>query len=186
MHLIGITGRAGTGKDTTADFLVETHGFVKIAFADPLRDGVKAMFGLSDEDLNNRAKKEAQIDWLGCSPRYAMQTLGTDWGREMIHPNLWLNITRRRVDRIMAMSPCQNINGIVISDVRFENEADWIRSMGGRILHISRKQAGLEGGAASHISEQAIPIHLGDHAIINNGDDFEWLYNIVTELVEAM
>lgn len=68
MQLIGLTGRAGCGKDTVARFLCEAHGFVQIALADPLRDGLKAMLGVTDEQLHRRDLKEAPIDWIGRSP----------------------------------------------------------------------------------------------------------------------
>ena len=187
MHLIGLTGRAGTGKDTIADFLVETHGFVKLAFADPIKDGIKAMLGIGHDDIANRANKEAKLDWLGCSPRHAMQTLGTDWGREMIHPDIWLRITARRTQKIMAMPDTHHIQGIVISDVRFENEADWIRAMGGSIWHIKRQHCGLDGAAGNHASEQAIPRHAADRIINNDGapeDTFEFVCKLI-DLIEA-
>ena len=83
MQLIGLTGRAGCGKDTIASFLCEAHGFVQIALADPLRDGLKAMLGVTDEQLHRRDLKEAPIDWIGRSPRELLQTLGTEWGRAL-------------------------------------------------------------------------------------------------------
>ena len=185
MQLIGLTGRAGTGKDTIADFLVETHGFVKLAFADPIKDGIKAMLGLSGDDITNSANKEDKVDWLGCSPRHAMQTLGTDWGRDMIHPNLWLNITARRVHKIMAMPAMHHIAGIVISDVRFENEADWVRAHGGQVWHVRRAACGLAGATATHISEQTIPRHAADRIIANDGST-EQTFELVCELIDLL
>ena len=91
MQLIGLTGPAGCGKDTIANFLMETHGFVQIALADPLRDGLKAMLGVTDEQLHRRDLKEAPIDWIGRSPRELLQTLGTEWGREHVAADLWLH-----------------------------------------------------------------------------------------------
>lgn len=178
-HIIGLTGRAGCGKDTVADFLVETHGFIKLAFADPLRDGAKAMLGLTDEELSRRENKEALIEWLGCSPRHVLQTLGTEWGRELIHPDLWLRITERRVERVLAMPPCQHINGIVLSDVRFENEADWVRRIGGTVWNINRPRAGLFGDSARHVSEQSLPIHEAD-LILHNTGDLDQLFDLAT------
>lgn len=72
MQLIGLAGRAGCGKDTIANFLMETHGFVQIALADVLRDGLKAMLGITDEQLYRRDLKEQTIDWIGRSPRELM------------------------------------------------------------------------------------------------------------------
>lgn len=183
MHLIGLTGRAGCGKDTVANFLIETHGFVKTAFADPIKDGIKAMFGLSDHDISNRANKEAKIDRFGKSPRELMQLLGTEFGREMVRPDVWLNETERRVRKIMALPAHHHISGVVVSDVRFENEADWIRSMGGIVWIIDRPQSGLSGITGSHKSEQAIPRHITD-IVIDNSGSIEQLYQDITDVIQ--
>lgn len=154
MQLIGLTGRAGCGKDTVARFLCEAHGFVQIALADPLRDGIKVMLGLTDEQLHNRDLKEASIDWLGKSPRELLQTLGTEWGREQVVPDLWLRVAARRIASIKASPPCLHVAGIVVSDIRFENEAEWLRAQGGALWHIARP--GIACGNAGHVSENGI------------------------------
>ena len=157
MRLIGLAGRAGVGKDTAADFLCEVHGFVKIGLADPLRRGIEAMFGLSAESFAWRDLKERRIPWIGKSPRQLLQTLGTEWGRDQIAPDIWLRVARRRIEEIAQMDD-QHVAGIVVSDIRFENEADWIRSLGGNVWHIRRHEVlrpGVVGGSAwRHASEQ--------------------------------
>src|SRR5690242_11167695 len=91
MKLIGLTGQTGSGKDTVADFLRETQGFVQIAFADPL-----------------------------------------------VNPDIWVTLAAREVERLRNAPDYLHISGIVISDVRLENEAAWIRRQGGEIWHIMR------------------------------------------------
>lgn len=183
MILIGLTGRAGCGKDTIASFLCEAHGFVQIALADPLRDGLKAMFGVTDEQLHRRDLKEAPIDWIGRSPRELLQTLGTEWGREHVAADLWLRVAARRIDRIKASPPCLHVAGIVVSDIRFENEADWLREHGGQVWHIKRQTGNqLDSQAAAHSSEQHIPAKAGEPRIYNFGT-LEQLYDQVTEII---
>lgn len=114
MNIIGITGKAGSGKDTVADLLVRDHGFVKVALADPLKRICKEVFGFTDEqlwgpsekrnapdlrfprhngDLNTPAKSLAQ--WpLYLTPRHALQQLGTEWGRHC-YPNVWVDYALR-------------------------------------------------------------------------------------------
>lgn len=183
MQLIGLTGRAGCGKDTVARILCETQGFVQIALADPLRDGLKAMFGLSDDQISRRDLKETRIDWLGKSPRELMQTLGTEWGREQVSADIWLRVARRRIEKIKASPPCLHINGIVISDIRFENEADWLRAQGGCVWHIHRP-AGcvLSIHTAAHSSEQHIPA-LDSEPHIDNTGDLDDLYTKVADIL---
>ena len=182
MQLIGLTGRAGTGKDTVAQFLCETHGFVQIALADPIRAGLKAMLGLTDNQLADRQLKEQRIDWINRSPRWLAQTLGTEWGRCMVHPNLWLTVAERKIATIKATPPCYHVSGIVISDIRFENEADWLRDLGGEVWHIRRPSALLAGETANHSSEQEVPVHDRD-AIIHNIGTIDALHDQIAGLL---
>lgn len=153
MRLIGLTGLAGAGKDTVADFLRETQGFVGMAFADPLRAGLQAMFGLTPEQLNDRESKEAPIDWLGASPRRLMQTLGTEWGRTFVAKDVWLRTAQQTLERFRRAEPCLHIEGVVVTDVRFRNEADWIVAQGGEVWRIVRPAPTLIGEPAAHVSE---------------------------------
>jgi len=181
MQLIGLTGRAGSGKDTVADFLCETHGFVQLALADPLRHGLQAMLGLTAEQLHRRDIKETPIDWIGKSPRELMQTLGTEWARDLIHPDLWLRRAEQRIAQIKASPPILHVAGIVVSDIRYENEADWLRGLGGKLWLIKRNKGHqLDGKAAAHSSEQHIPTQMGEPRIYNFST-FDNLYDQVTE-----
>lgn len=183
MKLIGLTGPAGSGKDTVARFLCDTQGFVQVAFADAMRDGLKAMFGLTDEELSDRTKKEDYIPWLGRSPRYLMQTLGTTWGRNCIKPDLWVQLAARKVEAHRRSSPCLHINGIVLSDVRFEDEAAYVRGQG-TLWHIHRTTmayTGLASSALQHISEQGVAWLPCDRTIHNSGsidDLYETVANV--------
>lgn len=159
-RLVGIAGRARSGKDTAAQLFVDA-GFVRYAFADPIRAGLKVMLGLSDAFFDDDLK-EKEIAWLGCSPRYLMQTLGTEWGREMIGANVWCLYAQRVFEDI-----CQiGTGGMVISDVRFETEARWIRDNGGLLIHLYRHDA---PPVAEHVSEAGIEVKAGDVVIGNNG-----------------
>lgn len=161
MKLIGLTGLAGAGKDTAADYLVQHHAWRKVSFAQPLKDGLCAMFGWSPEQLLDREWKESVIPSIGKSPRQLMQTLGTEWGREMVHRDLWLILAEQ------AIASKLEYRDVVVSDVRFDNEADMIRSMGGRIVHISRKGI---SGVAAHTSESGVTYCQADVCVANNGD----------------
>lgn len=183
MKLIGLTGPAGSGKDTVARFLCDTQGFVQIAFADPLRAGVKAMFGLTDLDLNDRFTKEAVIPHLGVSPRELMQGLGM-WGREAVDNDVWAILAEGRIQRLKQSKPCLHIKGIVVSDVRFENEADLVREHGGVLWHIHRTTlayTGLASNTRLHISEQGIA-WLPTDKIIHNSGSLDDLYETIANL----
>jgi hypothetical protein len=164
--LIGITGSARSGKDTAADFYCDSFGFIKYSFALPLKEAIKVMFSLNEEHVNGDLK-EVVLDDLGVSPRYLMQTLGTEWGRNTVNNDVWLLAAKRNLQN----SPALDNLGVVIPDVRFENEADFIRENGGLLLHISREN---KVQVLNHASENGVSIKPGEHCIENNGsiDDF--------------
>lgn len=161
MILIGITGPARSGKDTFALALRVAHGFEQFSFAAPIRQFVSGLTGLSMSAITDSAAKDEPLDWLdGKSPREMMQTLGTEWGRNMIHPELWIRYAMRRV-KAAAFG-----DRIVFSDVRFENEAKAIRDAGGFILHITRDSAAKVRG---HASEAGVDMHPSDLVFSNDG-----------------
>lgn len=104
------------------------------------------------------AKKEEIIPAIGKSPRELMQTLGTEWGRNFVNEDLWLILARQR---LLKLGP-----GMVIADVRFDNEALWVRKLGGRIIHVRRD---LAERVKQHASEVGVTMEEGDGVIVNNG-----------------
>ena len=155
--LIGITGLARSGKDTAADFYCNKFDLVKYSFAQPLKEAIKVMFSLNEDHVNGDLK-EVVLDDLGVSPRYLMQTLGTEWGRNTVNNDVWLLAAKRNLANAAF--------GVVIPDVRFENEADFIRENGGLLLHISREN---KEQVLSHASENGVSFKLGDASIENDG-----------------
>ncbi|WP_291732376.1 hypothetical protein [Leisingera sp. F5] len=127
-RVIGLCGLAGSGKTTAAEFL-EGLGYIRIAFADPLKAMLRALMASAGvpEDYAERMLagdlKEAEIvDLGGRSPRYAMQTLGTEWGRNLMHPDFWVEIAMRRARDILDAG-----GRVVFEDVRMANEAAAVR-----------------------------------------------------------
>lgn len=88
---------AGVGKDTFSDLLVNKAGFRKLAFAEPIKYAMQHLFGLSAEETWGREDKEKPMQDWGFSPRRLARVFGTEFGREKIHPELWLEIMRRRL-----------------------------------------------------------------------------------------
>lgn len=155
--LIGITGRARAGKDTIASHLVERHGYTRMAFADPMRD-MLAVLGVDGDHMN--AYKEEVIPHLGTSYRRLAQTLGTEWGRWLHGVDFWINVLDYRKRTLHPHAP-----RIVISDVRFDNEARYICQCGGTIWHVERPDN--PTAAADHTSEHGVDDRLIDVRLIN-------------------
>jgi hypothetical protein len=165
MQLIGVSGLKGSGKTTLANYLVQNYGCTRVPFAAPIKDMLAAL-GLTDEQLNG-SEKEIKIDLLcGNSPRFAMQTLGTEWGRMMIGEKIWINAWRKKVETFWLGRSDQPV---VCDDVRFPNEVALIKAMGGRVIRVSRPEC----KTSDHPSEALIETLDVDYAIANTGTLFD-------------
>jgi len=160
--IIGITGPKRSGKTTLGNALANRYGLMHTSFAEPIRAFVAQLLGMSAHELD--LFKASPVGWLdGVTPRSMMQTLGTEWGRAMVHPELWLRSLLRRIE---------NHNGAVISDVRFPNEAAAILERGGIVLRLSRPGFGYTG---EHASEAPLPDDLVSAEIENDGSPADLL-----------
>ena len=140
--LIGICGLIGSGKDTVAQNLIDNHNFVKISFADKLKDAVATMFSWDRELLDgktdeSRAWRE-QVDsyWSQetgreITPRLVLQEFGTECMREGFYDGIWVSFVKKTI----IDNPNKNF---VIPDVRFENEVEVIKNMGGKVWCVKR------------------------------------------------
>ena len=248
--IIGLCGKAGSGKDTVGDFLVRNHHFAKIALADPLKKICKEVFDFSDAQLWGPSEKRNEPDprylrqakgskgfWgvhltaedlerhehlrpfkeefekEGClpsptedvylTPRYALQRLGTEWGRDC-YPKIWIDLAVRTAKELLR-EPFHNlyytpqcgvyegvnvreVKGVVITDVRFKNEIDGLRERGAFLVRVTRPSAGLSGEASQHASEKEmddIEDSLFD-AIIRNDGTLNQLEMMVSMLPAAL
>lgn len=173
--IIGITGRAGSGKDTLADYLVNVHDAQKYNFALPLKQALNAMFGWTMEQWDDRVWKEDTIPWLGRSPRYLAQTIGTEWGRDLVRPDLWVKLAEQRY---LAHRETQPDSPFVIPDCRFDNEALMIKELGGVVVQIRGRATQVE----THLSEAGIAQGLIDAWIDNVGTIPEYITRAVETL----
>lgn len=163
--LVGLTGAAGAGKDTVARMLVEANGGRIAAFAGPLYDFVATITGIPPHRLADRTVKEAVIPWLGKSPRQLLQTLGTEWGRQSVSEDIWV---RSLLERIKPWRDGGLL--VVVTDVRFDNEAAAIADAGGEVWRVVRSGwRCLSDEAARHSSEAGVSDHLVARTIDNDG-----------------
>lgn len=160
MLILGISGPARAGKSTTAMHLIDAYGFAEYAFAEPIKHMLRAGFDLTDDQLYG-AEKEKIIPWLGVSPRRLAQTLGTEWGRHQVADDVWVRLAQRWLNALPRWWP-----GAVFSDIRFENEAAFVRRNGGTVVHLVREDA---PEVEAHASESGIEVNSGDVVIRNNG-----------------
>lgn len=152
--IIGILGQISSGKGTVGDYLVSEHGFLKESFAGPVKDCVSAIFGWSrlllEGDTEESRKFRETVDpvWserLGfdVTPRWALQKMGTEAGRDGIHQNIWVESLKHRTNPIF---------NFVITDTRFPNEIRTINQIGGYIIEVVR-------GTSKDWEEEAIRLN---------------------------
>lgn len=140
--IIGVCGFQGSGKDTVADYLVNTHGFRRMSFAGALKDAVAAVFGWDRELLEGRTRQSRewreQVDaWWAeklamphLTPRWVLQYWGTEVCRHGFHDDIWIRSVEHRL-----LSTTDNV---VFSDVRFPNEISSVRRSGGLVIRTHR------------------------------------------------
>lgn len=201
-HVIGLTGPMGSGKDTVADLLTTHCGAHKLAFADALRGEIVEAYCIEHVYLTRRETKEHPINALALSrcldtafvgrmliqhqkfndsmlnldaprsPRQIMQWWGTEY-RRAAQPGYWVS---KVAQRIHWLHKALHARLVVITDVRFEDEANLVRNLGGQIWQI--KRPGCEVGAGAHVSEVS-----GDsftpNFVINNAHDMRHLQQLV-------
>ena len=153
--LIGFVGRKRTGKDTLARFVLEMRPeFTVMSFADPLKQACKHAYHLTDDQLEE-TKDVIDPRW-GMSPRDMMRSIGTKYFRTE-DPNHWTKNLGFRM---------KGIDHVVISDVRFHNEARFVKENGGILVHVSRET---EGDNDDHVSESTSDDIPCDYSMCNNG-----------------
>lgn len=188
--IIGFTGKAGSGKTLARDWILAEHRkAVQMSFARPIK---RMMFELIEEVvpkshpispaeyMNDPVLKEQPLNFLGgFTPRYLMQTLGTEWGRQAVHPDFWVMIAAAKVERLLAsgfVNFADQPLRMVFDDVRFANEAAMVRAYRGVVVRIVRPNAEKPAEIAAHQSEAMdFP---ADLTLVNGGTP-EDLYDLL-------
>mgnify|MGYP006284392589 CR=1 FL=1 len=165
--LIGLTGYARSGKDSVAEILVKRFGFKRVAFADPIRE---LLYELNPQIGSLELREFVdQYGWdvAKANPkvREMLQNLGVG-ARKLFHETFWIE---------QALKKVQDAERIVVTDVRFKNEANWIKGYeSSQIWRIKRLNT---GAINDHVSEAEMDDYKVDQIFINHGtlDDLDHL-----------
>jgi len=180
MMVVGLVGFIGSGKGTAGDILTKI-GFQKHSFAGPLKDAVSVIFGwdremLEGETKESRAWREQPDEFWSkvmgrpYTPREALQKMGTEAGRNIFHNDLWIEALQRRIK-----------GNTVITDVRFQNEMQFVKKNGGIIIEIARGTApdwydtarlANEGSLKDIVAMKQYGIHESEWKWIGQGIDY--------------
>jgi hypothetical protein len=145
MKVVALAGLPRSGKDTAADWFV-LRGYTRLQFSGPLKEAAAVLLDrpLSHMYGEGYDREKIMPEW-GFSVRWFLQRFGTECLREQIRPDFWLLRMARAIQRI---SPAP----VVITDLRFENEAEMVRGAGGIIIELRRP--GIVG--SSHASDAGV------------------------------
>ena len=167
--LIGLCGKKGSGKTYIANHFAKQYDAKVCRFADTLKSMMRAM-GFNERQITGDLK-ERPCDLLdGKTPRYAMQTLGTEWGRDLIHKDIWVNIA---INKALGFEEVA-----IFDDVRFPNEIEAIHRNGGVVAWVDRDS--IYKGEDEHPSEVSVSPADCDIFLDNTVDT-----NIVCENLEG-
>ena len=181
--LIGLGGKLRSGKDAFADYLVEHHGYVKMGMSDVLHESALAMnpvisagieydetsFEPYLETLTYRAatEKHGYVAAKELFPEYRafLQRMGTEFGRNILGEHIWVGLTMSRI-----LDQFGQGNDVVVTGIRFPNELDMIRDIGGRSIWINRPGLATAEAHAQHASETGVTAEDFDIVVQNDGD----------------
>jgi hypothetical protein len=185
MKIIAICGKAGSGKDTIADYLSNECNYTRMSFASSLKDAVSVVFnwdinmlnGLTDESRKWREEVDSwwadRLNIPHLTPRWILQHWGTDdLCRAHFHDDIWIASLENKFRSFDA--------DVVISDCRFPNEVAMIKQLNGKIINVTRNT---EFKTSSHISENALLGIEYDH-IIDNNSTLDELYVKIRNLLD--
>lgn len=162
--IIALCGHAGAGKSTLAEALYRHHHYTRTSFATPLKRMLSQLIIYQHApaiNFNDPKAKSIPSPWLNNqTPRHALQTLGTEWGRDLMGKDFWVNIWEHRINQLTRA---------VVDDLRFFSEAERVRKLGGFVIRIDRD--GAEGITSTHISETELKTITPDFTISNNNSN---------------
>ena len=170
--LIGICGLKGSGKSEVASRLSDQLQARRIRFAGPLKDMLRAL-GLTEHEIEGHLKEEPCEKLCGKTPREAMVSLGTEWGRDLVGANLWSRSWERKAAWVLA----DGIS-VVAEDLRFPNEYDAIRRLGGLVLRVTRPGV-VAGSHESEAHALRLPADIYCHNDGNLDDLEHWVNQVL-------
>lgn len=183
IRLVGLVGLAGCGKDTLAS-QIESDGWIRVAFADALKDMCVEFLGLSHDDAYTQEGKMRFNEFWDMTNREILQRVGTEAFRNGFHRDTWVKIAELKIRRLLAEG-----GKVVVTDCRFDNEAEMVARLGGVVLRVVRNgmKSTLSSSEQSHASEKGVSneyidgIVSNDRSISDLKDAFERAISIIVK-----
>lgn len=176
--IIAISGKYQSGKDTLARYLLEAlPGFAPKMFAEKLKLVVSILTGVPVAEMSTTDGKQRYLREWGMTVGEMLQRIGTDGVRNRVHRDAWVLAT------FAYYTPASNW---IITDCRFPNEADAVKSRGGIIVRVNRTARELGGRDPKHESETALDAYQGFDFIFQNDGTLESLAAFALEVATAV
>lgn len=166
-RVIGLYSPAPQSGKTAVAYELQQHGYISVSFASPLKRMLGIFLssaGYGHEQIEHMLfeRKENKIPEFGVTPRQMMQTLGTEWGRMCVGPDVWVNVWKSSVQKWLD----GGLN-VVVDDMRFPNEWEAVKSLNGECWQITRPQTARN---TEHLSEGALDNHEFEQLLSNDAD----------------
>jgi dephospho-CoA kinase len=175
--IIAISGRPRSGKDTVCNYLMSKMPLVRYGPSVAVKRATAAMFNFPEEYLYDDKKKETVNDFWGMSYRQMAQMIGKECSRDVFGNNFWM----RHVDRYLEEDLPEETQGIILADVRYQNELEWAKAREGLTINVHRTNRS-EISNPGHAAEQGLADDLFNVVIHNNGS-LKALYTTLDHLM---
>jgi hypothetical protein len=179
--LIVLFGPQRAGKSSAANSLCYHEGFVRVAFADPLYDMLDVLLGGPEIDIRSLPKDKPMPELNNQTLRHALQTLGTEWGRNLMGSDFWVNKACLTITDFLS----QGVS-VVVDDCRFTSEYAAMKAAGANMIEISRADLP-EQENPDHGSEIEWKSFERDALILNDcASDVDWLENASDLILQSL
>lgn len=183
--LIGLHGKAHTGKDTVANYLIKKLNLLRYGPSVRVKDTTAVMFDIPRWWLDDEEMKEHYDEFWGMTIRQMAQKVGKESSRDVFGDDIWMRHVERQLFKVSEQKLVGYhvvYEGIILADIRYANEATWVSAHGGKVLFIVRDNPSAIAGIEGHEGEKGLPLELADAIIYNNGT-FEELYEQVNNTI---
>lgn len=173
-NIIAICGAKRSGKDILGDYFVKEHGYIKISFAEPLKQIVKLLFNFKEDQLDDSDNKDKIDEYWQITPRKALQFIGTEVMQYKIQ-ELLPNIGRNFWIHKIKMDPDKKY---IITDLRFHHEYEFLKKTYNDKLMVIKVIRPNQNGIDEHCSEEEFKTIPVDKIIYNDKTIKEFIDSI--------
>lgn len=177
--LIGLHGKPRVGKDTLAAHIIKRHNLLRYGPSVPLKNTCAAMFDVPRTYFDRDDMKDQVDPFWGITYRQMAQKVGKESSRDVFGDDIWLRHVEKLWTTIKNAPPddgnpygdfdrAPHYNGIILADVRYANEIEWVKKQGGDVIFVLRTNAP-KSSDTGHVVDQGLPIDLADILIYNDG-----------------